>query len=160
MLFLFDIQLAQLHLLKRLFFSVTKIISKSKEKINQTLFKIFRPVSPEMSEARHCGVCSYLNIPSAPILSFYNALLGSCYSDIKQRAFTACLYAVGKGRKGYGCCGREEMIAGAGFEYVRGVGPSEEVKGLLLDRSTHSSLCHCNGRKGMQEHQKIWCWEG
>lgn len=143
--------MAQLPLLKRLFLSVTKIISKSKEKISQTLLKIFRPVSEHTP---------HLNIPSAPILSFYNALLESCYSDIKQRAFTACLYAVGKGRKGYGCCGREEVIAGAGFEYVRGVGPNEEVKGLLLDRSTHSSLCHCNGRKGMQEHQKIWCWEG
>lgn len=46
------------------------------------------------------------------------------------------------------------MIAGAGFEYVRGMESNAEVKGLLLDRSTHSSLCHCNGMEGSVDSRR------
>ena len=55
-------------------------------------------------------------------ISFNNAMLGSCHSDIKQRTITISLYAVGKGKRDYYCCGRE-MIAGAGFEHVREMDP-------------------------------------
>lgn len=130
---------------KDYFFLYLKLFQNQKEK-KQILFKIFRPVSPEMSESRHHGSCSHLNKPSAPVHSFHNSMLGVAIVTLSRELLKYVYMLLGKGERGW-------MLWERGDDCRRrcwiceGVEPNEQVKGLLLDKNTHSSLCHCNGRK-------------